>query len=100
LQEHLARHKVAGWTERLHDWAAEWKLAPPSRAREHMERTRQSLSGMGSLGDIVISSEAGDSDVKTPAERKQANERLQVLVDRLYDVVTEALREDVHSVRR
>jgi hypothetical protein len=101
LQEHLARHNVVGWAGRLGEWAAEWKLVSPSRAREHLLRTKGSLSGMGSLGDIVISAEAGDSAVQTPAQRIEANERLQMLVDRLYEIVTQALREDdLRSARR
>lgn len=99
LQEHLARHRVAGWADRLGEWIAEGKSLPEGRARQHVLRTKQSLSGMGSLGDIVISAEAGDAGVETRESRKSANEELQRLLDRLYDEVSLLLRAGEQSAQ-
>jgi hypothetical protein len=81
----LNRYQVrGGWTQRLDEWIDEYQHLEPTARRGHLERTKRALAGMGSLGDIVICPQNGDTISADQTEMRSANEVLRSLLDQLY----------------
>jgi len=88
IRDHLKRYGVPGWPARLDKWARELDQLDPGKLRAHLLRTRKSLGGMGSIGDIVICPEARHNIPKDELAIKTANDTLLALVGKLDAEVT------------
>ncbi|HEX8252205.1 MAG TPA: hypothetical protein VF846_03570 [Thermoanaerobaculia bacterium] len=79
IQTHLQGYNDTRWPHVLASWIADVPQNPVS-LRAHVERTRQSLAGMGSIADVVIAPECGHSITADEREIRRANARLLELV--------------------
>lgn len=74
---------MRGWADTLEKWVAELAHLSPNQVKAHVLRTRRSLRGMGSIGDIVICPQAGNRIANDEQAISAANDRLLNLVDDL-----------------
>jgi hypothetical protein len=75
------------WGPRLQSWTSEFDALLDSDHKsitEHIKRTRRSIAGMGSIGDIVICGEAGHKIAGDDAEVARLNAQLQSLTHSLF----------------
>jgi hypothetical protein len=76
------------WGPRLDSWIRELDSAVANRDKkallQHIGRTKKAIGGMGSIGDIVVSREAGYSVPNDDIELDKLNARLLDLVSKLY----------------
>jgi hypothetical protein len=86
------------WGPRLQSWIAELdglQTSDEQSMMEHVRRTRRSVAGMGSMGDIVICVEAGHHLPDDQAEVNRLNAQLQKLVHSLFLTCASLLNERV-----
>lgn len=98
---YLARFGVRDWPERLRAWVSELDAAVEARQGDrivaHVARSQRATGGMGSLGDIFISPEAGDQISGDEHAIRQANDQLNVLVNELYRQTLTLLNRDLRQ---
>lgn len=94
IRDHLCRYGDRRWPQVLDDWIGELREASgsPSDLVAHLERSRRAVSGMGSLGDIVIYPESGHAIESDEREIQRANSGLRQLVHDLDREVARLLR--------
>src|SRR5579871_5039684 len=90
ISQQLKTYSVKGWPETLERWIEELHVADTDM-RSHLERTKNSTGGMGSLGDIFICPQAGDDIPNDPTAIKAANADFKHLIGELYALVTQRL---------
>jgi hypothetical protein len=77
------------WASTISRWIDELDAAVANNSHveieKNMARTKKSLGGMGSIGDVVISPEAGHKIASDMTTTDNANERLLALVHQLWD---------------
>lgn len=87
IKKHLERFSVQGWPARIDTWVGELDHLDINQVKDHLIRTKHSLGGMGSIGDIFICPEAGDSIEDDDRIIKSANDDLRNLVEKTYSEV-------------
>ncbi|HZQ69536.1 MAG TPA: hypothetical protein VFA68_13525 [Terriglobales bacterium] len=95
LHSHLTRYGEHQWTQVLEKWIAELEQmvrvqTPLSGFAAHLDRTRQSFGGMGSLNDIAITPQAGYDILNWKASR--VNAKLRKLTTALLNETERLLR--------
>jgi hypothetical protein len=81
------------WSVRLSQWVSETESSvDPIVIRQHIERTKKALVGMGSVGDFVVTN-SGDHQYSTE-EIKALNAQKDLLVEKLYKT-TKLLTSDL-----
>jgi hypothetical protein len=91
VRDHLEKYGVPGWPAQLDQWARELDRLDPAELKAHLVRTQKALGGMGSIGDVVICTEAGHKIANDKSAIKEANETLLALVEALYAEVMQRL---------
>lgn len=89
LRDHLKA--VEAWPSRLDEWVKELDVVDRGTLKDHLQRTRRSLAGMGSIGDLVICAEAGHRPASGGSTFEKANKRLLELVECLDEETTRRL---------
>jgi predicted DNA-binding protein YlxM (UPF0122 family) len=91
-KNHLEKYAEKRWSSRLSEWIAELDSLSGPAISNHVKRTQRALGGMGSIGDVVISPEAGHKISTDEGEIEKANRRLIQLVQALDNEVSILLR--------
>lgn len=84
------------WGPRLHTWLTQLdanSLRSDASVLEHVRRTHDSLMGMGSIGDVVISAESGHDVSSLGITFEGANDKLTGLAEQLFDLTERLLAE-------
>jgi lactate dehydrogenase-like 2-hydroxyacid dehydrogenase len=83
------------WSGQLDKWTREAEQLVQKRnkdlLKEHLRRTKRSLVGMGSIGDITISCQAGLAKTYSVDEARKIDEQIEELTDSLYKTTIELL---------
>lgn len=82
VRRYLAEIRDGRWPRVLDEWLRDLPTAAgsPDRLEEHLKRSRRGISGMGSLGDLYITPEAGHLVAADDSSIRQANNGFLVLV--------------------
>ncbi len=104
LRVHLTRFGVREWPARLERWLAELDVAVEASQADaivaHIGRSQRATGGMGSIGDVFISPEAGDRVPSDDLAIRLANDQLNALVNTLYQLTLSLLGHDVRQVHQ
>lgn len=84
IQKYLERYSEKEWSNRLMEWINQLNNLTDSESKKHLIRTQKGLSGMGSIGDILLCPENGHSISVDKAEIDSANDILKKFVSDLY----------------
>ena len=85
LSDFLRTVEQDRWSIRLSQWASEIEsLVDPIVVRQHIERTKKALVGMGSVGDFVVTNRVTSDHQYSMEEIKALNTKKDVLVEKLY----------------
>ena len=96
IKNYLEEYGVPYWPETIGKWLEELPLPNDKLMHVHAARTHKMIGGMGSLGDIYISRNAGHRIVGDKAEVLKVNKQLEAMIHELY-VVTGALQGNLQG---
>lgn len=91
IQKYLERYSETEWSNRLTEWINQLNSLTDSESKKHLIRTLKGLSGMGSIGDILLCPENGHSISSDKAEIDSANNILKKFVSDLYNEIEKLL---------